>query len=290
MQNLRTTPIHDRFGVEIHDVDLREVDAEILYPEIRAAFERHSLILFRGQNIAPEKHMALAKLFGPLEDRQADEHGRGEAGFEVPQVSNVKIDNTLAIEGELKNLQLQANFLWHTDSTFLPTPALSNILICRVPAKHGGATEFSSTRAAWADMPDELKSRIRGQTIWHRYAHSRAKISKDLAAWDVITKWPDKGHGAVWTNPVNGQEALYIASHACRIDGMEDDAAQSLIDELTGFCTRDHYIYRHDWAAGDVLIWDERATLHRGTPWPYDQPRVLSSICSSVRNTDGLPI
>jgi len=138
-------------------------------------------------------------------------------------------------------------------------------------------------------MPEALKSRIRGRTIWHRYAHSRAKISKDLASWDLLTKWPDKAHGAVWTNPVNGHEALYIASHACRIDGMEDEAAQALIAELTDFCTQGHYIYSHSWTEGDVLIWDERATLHRGTPWPYDQPRAMSSICSSVRPADGLP-
>ncbi len=86
---------------------------------------------------------------------------------------------------------------------------------------------------------------------------------------------------------MNGLEALYIASHACRIDGMDDSAAQQLIDELIEFCTQAPYVYRHLWRSGDVLVWDERATLHRGTPWPLEQPRVLSSICSSITAADG---
>jgi len=148
MQSLRPTPIHDRFGVEIRNVDLRDVAAGHLYPEIRDAFETHSLLLFRDQDVSPEKHIELAKLFGPLEDRKADEHGLGEAGFEVSEVSNVKMDGTVTGEGDRHTLHLQSNFLWHTDSTFLPIPALSNILICRVAAKDGGATELTSTRAA----------------------------------------------------------------------------------------------------------------------------------------------
>ena len=137
-------------------------------------------------------------------------------------------------------------------------------------------------------MPENLKSKIRNRRIWHRYAHSRQKISDELADLRLFTQWPDKAHGSVWTNPVNNQEALYIASHACAIDGMDDAEAQTLIDELIEFCTQPKYIYRHQWRAGDVLIWDERATLHRGTPWPFEQPRVLSSICSSVTAADGL--
>jgi alpha-ketoglutarate-dependent 2,4-dichlorophenoxyacetate dioxygenase len=100
--------------------------------------------------------------------------------------------------------------------------------------------------------------------------------------------WQDQAWQAIWTNPVNGEEALYIASHAYADDGMDIDAGQAFIDELVAWSTQDAYLYGHRWQPGDVLIWDERATLHRGRPWPYDQARTLASICISVRDVDGL--
>ena len=98
----------------------------------------------------------------------------------------------------------------------------------------------------------------------------------------------DSGETVAVTNPANGEEALYVASHAFRIEGMSEEESEPIIDELASFCTQPHYVYSHKWKSGDVLIWDERATLHRGMPWPYDEPRTLSSICCSVTEADGL--
>jgi len=92
----------------------------------------------------------------------------------------------------------------------------------------------------------------------------------------------------VWRNPVNGEEALYIASHAFAVDGLPEAQGQALIDALINFATRPGVVYTHRWCIGDVLIWDERATLHRGRPWPYAEPRTLASICISARDVDGL--
>jgi alpha-ketoglutarate-dependent 2,4-dichlorophenoxyacetate dioxygenase len=152
----------------------------------------------------------------------------------------------------------------------------------------GGATELASTRAAWAAMPEELKSRIRDRGIWHHYAVSRAKISPELAQHPMFHKWPATHWKSVWPNPVNGREALYIASHAYRVDGYDEAESQALLDELMRFCTKPEFTYSHQWEPGDVLIWDQRATLHRGTPWPFEQPRTLSSICVSVTESDGV--
>ena len=90
------------------------------------------------------------------------------------------------------------------------------------------------------------------------------------------------------TNPVTGEEALYIASHAFAVAGMETEAGQLLISQLIEFATRDAYIYQHAWRPGDVLIWDERATLHRGRPWPFNEERTLVSLCVSAQECDGL--
>lgn len=282
----RLAPLTPAFGVEVADVPLATVVPSGRFAELRDLFEDHSALLFRRQYFSDDDHLALARAFGVIEDRLADERGPDEA-YEIPKVSNVR-DGGLTDEMDLHTLHLKANFLWHADSTFLPVPALTNILIGRVVTASGGATELASTRAAWAAMPETMKGRIRGRGVWHRYSHSRAKISPELAALPMFNKWPDQHWKAIWTNPANGAEALYIASHAYLVDGYDEIESQALIDELMAFCTQPEFTYTHHWEVGDVLIWDQRAVLHRGTPWPHDQARTLSSLCVSVSADDGL--
>ena len=278
---MNETPLHPDFGVEIHNIDLARVTADDGYPAIRAAFEAHSLLLFRGQDWQDADILRFGALFGRVENRTDG------APF-VARVSNVLPDGSVALPDAQKTKDLQANMLWHTDSTFLPEPALAKILTARVVPTQGGATELVSTRAGFARLPEDLKTVARGARVRHRYAHSRAKIDPDLAEAEHIVKWTDQVWRAVWPNPVTGAEALYIASHACAVEGMGSPEGLSLIERLTDLMVPEAAIYRHDWRVGDVLIWDERATLHRGTPWPYDQPRTLASICVTASAADGL--
>lgn len=286
MTALEMTPLHPRYGVEIHGIDLNDAD-NALYAQIRAAFEEHSLLLFRGQDLSDEAHLRFGRYFGPVENRSVPDLKEGKE-FRVPEVSNITDDGGVTGEMDMHTLNLKANMLWHCDSTFLPIPALTNILIARVVTKEGGATEFASTRAGWADMPEELKARIRGRGLWHRYGHSRRKISPELAASQLFTKWKDQHWNPVWKNPVNGREALYIASHAYAVDGLDELEGQRLIDELAEFVTKPEYVFSHPWSVGDVLVWDQRAVLHRATPWNYAEPRKLTSICISASASDGL--
>ncbi|MEL6887741.1 MAG: TauD/TfdA family dioxygenase [Pseudomonadota bacterium] len=283
---MQTTPLHDRFGVEVHGHDLAHTNAA-QYATLRALFEEHSALLFRDQGIDDAAHVRLARFFGPLEDRNA-ESLTGGADFKVPEVSNVRDDGTTTDEMDLHTLNLRANMLWHADSTFLPTPALTNILIGRVVTETGGATELASTRAGWADMAPELKAQLQDAAFWHRYSHSRARISPELAKLPMFNKWPDQLWRAVWRNPVTGAEALYIASHAFAVDGMDPEQGADLIDKALEAVTKRQFVYSHQWRAGDVLIWDQRAVLHRGTPWNYQKPRKLSSICVSATPEDGV--
>lgn len=283
---MRTSPLHPRFGRLVDDVDLRDLTADHLYPDLRQAFEQHSVLLFRGQSLSENDHVRLAELFGPLENREAMAAGR-DIAFEVSELSNLT-ESGLRSRDDLRLLDLQANMLWHTDSTFLPIPALVNILAALVVPPTGGQTELASTRAAWSDMPDSLRAPLRDAILWHRLSHSRARVSAELAALPRMTRWPDRPWRAIWPNPVTGEEALFIASHAFAIEGMGHGEGQELLDAAIEFCTRPEYVYSHAWEAGDVLIWDERATLHRGRPWDYDHPRTLKSICCSVTEADGL--
>lgn len=282
---LRTTPLHRDFAVEVHGVDLRTLTPTDGYPAIRELFERHSLLLFRGQQLDDEGHLAFGALFGPIEDRSMGAKGPKPR---MDNVSNKIGENTISAPDDFHTLNLIGNQLWHTDSTFLPVPALANILAARVLSSTGGETEFVSTRAAWRDMPEALKATVRSAVFRHRASHSRSKINAELAKLKNFTKWPDQTWKALWRNPVTGEEALYIASHVCAIEGMAEAEGTALIDRLTAFCTTDDRIYTHAWQPGDVVIWDERATMHRGRPWPYNEERTLASICISVQDSDGL--
>ncbi len=287
MTDLKTIPLNPNFGVEVTGLPLSEFVPSGRFGELRDLFEEHSALLFRRQDFSDAAHLELAHAFGPIEDRKADERKKGEE-FTIPKVTNVQADSSLNGDMDMNQLNLEANFLWHSDSTFFPTPALTNILIARVVTTEGGATELASTRAAWAAVPQTLRHRIVNRGIWHHYSVSRAKISPELAKLPMFHKWPATHWKSVWTNPVNGREALYLASHAYSVDGYDEDESAALLEELISFCTQPEFTYSHTWEVGDVLLWDQRAVMHRGTPWPQEQPRTLCSICTTVTNEDGL--
>lgn len=281
---LDLTPLHPDFGVQVHGVDMRDVTPTLLYPELRAAFEEHSLLLFRGQELDDAAHLRFGACFGPIEDRS---YGAMGDTPRMANVSNLRDDGTVAPADDLLTLDLMGNQLWHTDSIFLPRPALANVLAARVLSSSGGETELCSTRAAWRDLPDGVRARVDGAVFSHRLAHSRRDLSAVLVERHRA-RFPDQSWRSVWTNPVNGRGALYFASHTFAVEGLDDEGAQDLVDELMAFCTQPDRVYRHVWEPGDVLVWDERATLHRGRPWPYAEERTLASICVSATETDGL--
>ncbi|OUS36438.1 hypothetical protein A9Q94_09345 [Rhodobacterales bacterium 56_14_T64] len=287
MTEYQTTPLSPSFGVEVSGLPLSEFVPSGRFPELRSLFETNSALLFKAQDFDDKAHLELARCFGPIEDRLADER-KPDVEYSIPKVSNVLSGGEVTGEMDLHTLNLQSNFLWHADSTFMPRPALTNIITARVVASEGGETELASTRAAWEAMPEKLRARIRGRGISHHYSTSRAKISPELAKLPMFHKWPATRWNAIWTNPVNGRESLYIASHAYKVDGYDDVESIKLLDELMEFCTQPEFTYTHSWDVGDVLIWDQRATLHRGRSWPYEQPRTLSSLCTTVTDSDGI--
>jgi alpha-ketoglutarate-dependent 2,4-dichlorophenoxyacetate dioxygenase len=284
---LETSPLTDSFGVIVHNLNLSDISKDREFPELRELFEEHSALLISGQDLSTADHLRIAEMFGPVEDRKKDERKPGET-VEVAMVSNVTDGGGVTGEMDMHTLHLKANQQWHIDSTFLPTPSLCNILTAKVVSTQGGQTELASTRAAWAAMPKELKSRIRHRILGHNYRRSRERVSKKLAEQALFNKWPPQRWPAVWTNPVNGRESLFIASHVYAVEGLDQQEGDALIDELINYCTQAQFSYSHTWRVGDVLIWDQRAVLHRGMPWPYDQPRVLQSVCCSLTDEDGL--
>ena len=264
---MRTRSLHSRFGVEVFDVDLREVTAERYYPEIRSLFERHSLLMFRNQQMDEQVHNNVASLFGPLEDRLADkDRTEPRERPPVPVLSNAADDgNGLHAASSLHVLNLVGNQQWHTDITFLHTPALINLITAYVMPSSGGETELVSTRAAWRDLPESLKSRVRDAVFLHSVLPSRLRVDPALVQLDVVNSHSSQAWNAIWPNPVTGEEALYIAGHVYGVRGMPPREAETFVSELIEFCTQPEYVYTHRWRPGDVLIMGR--TRHHAS-WP----------------------
>ena len=282
-------PMGPGFCAEVRGACLADVAAhDDVYAAVRAAFEEHSVLLFRGQPITDELQVAYSQRFGPLETAKAASLGEGTP-FSI--LTNIdRATGQLVAPGHKEALRARANQLWHTDSTFKIPPALASVLSARVVPPQGGETEFASMRHAWARLPDELRNRLANSFAWHDYAHSRGKIAPQLASERERATMPPVCWRMRWVNPANGHAALYVASHTCGIEGLPQQAALALVDELIADATRPEYTYVHRWQVGDVVMWDNRATLHRGRPWPDNlHPRHMVRTTISATDADGLP-
>ena len=283
---MEIVPVGPGFAAELRDVQIADVaGAPALYQTVRAAFEAHSVLVFRGQRYRDEDQVAFSACFGPLELTKVASLGEG-THYSI--LTNVAPDGSLVPPGHREALTARANQLWHTDSTFKAIPALASVLSARTIPPAGGETQFTSTRLAWERLPADRRAQLEQAVASHAYAHSRGKIDPSLATAVEQTALPPVRWRMSWPNPANGKRSLYVASHAFAIDGMAKAAAQALLAALIDEATRPEHTYLHRWKPGDVVMWDNRATLHRGRPWPDDQARHMVRTTISATDADGL--
>jgi alpha-ketoglutarate-dependent 2,4-dichlorophenoxyacetate dioxygenase len=283
---MQIVPIGPGFGAELRGVTLADVaNDDAAYAAVRAAFEEHSVLLFRDQDVTDEVQLAFSRRFGEPEITKVGSQGTG-THFVVlttigPDGKVVAADSRLAMRNK-------ANQLWHTDSSFKRVPALTSILSARIIPGAGGETEFVSTRLAFERLDPALQTQLENSFAWHDYAHSRGQIAPGLASPEERAALPPVCWRMVWVNPANGRKALYLASHAYAVEGTAPEAGKKLIDELMQAATAPGTSYEHKWKAGDVVMWDNRATMHRGRPWPPDQARLMVRTTISASAADGL--
>jgi len=283
---MELVPLADGFGVEVKGVSLLDVaiDAQA-YTEVRKAFETYSLLVFRDQQIADDIQVAYSRAFGPLELTKAA--SVGENSF-YSRLTNVGPQGEIVPPDHRQVLVAKANALWHTDSSFKKTPALASVLTARVLPDAGGETEYTSTRLAWERLPADLQEKLKGAVATHSYANSRDQIHPDLANAEERKALPPVRWRMNWRNPSNDRRALYVASHAYAIDGMDDRDARQLLAQLLDEATRPEFVYSHKWRQGDAVMWDNRAMLHRGRPWDYARERSMVRTTISATEADGL--
>lgn len=260
-------PVTENFAAEVGDVDLSKPLSSDDLAAIRAAFDRYAVLVFPDQALSAGQHLDFARHFGPLETSIATHRkdARLRVVAELADVSNLDENNQLWGEKSRQRMFQLGNRLWHSDSTFKHTPAYASLLYARSIPPVGGHTEFADMRAAYDALPQETKLRIDKLVCEHSIFNSRAKLGFTNFSAEERAAMPPVPQVMVRTIPQTGRKCLYLASHAGRVIGMDDAQGRALIEELMAHATQRQFVYTHRWRVNDLVIWDNRQTLHRGT-------------------------
>lgn len=262
-------PITPTFAAEIGDLDLGAPLSEADFAALDDAFNTYSVLVFPDQQLDEAAQLAFSARFGPLETTiQALRKGvKLRLGPQFADVSNLGADNEVLAEDSERRHFNSGNRLWHTDSSFRPVPAKASLLYARSIPPTGGQTEFADLRAAYDALPDAMKARLEGLVAEHSIRESRAKIGYDLFTEDETEGLPAAPQVVARTHAGSKRRTLYLASHAAHIFGMDYDEGRALLAELIEHATQRQFVYSHRWRAHDLVMWDDRCTMHRGLPF-----------------------
>ena len=276
---LEVTPLHPTLGAEVRGVDLtRQVLPEV-FAEIEAAFNRYGILVFPEQPVTDGQQIAFSQLFGPLEVNPNYAGAKMRLRPDVADISNLDAEGRVLARDDRRNLFNLGNQLWHTDSSFKRIPAKCSLLSAReLPSlgpMGGGETEFADLRAAWDALPEARRRELVGLVVEHSIFRSRSQIGFADFNDEIFKQLPPVPQALVRHHPASGRTSLYLASHASHIIGWPVEEGRELIEELIAFATQPQFVYQHRWTAGDLVIWDNRCTMHRGRPYDDTQRRVL---------------
>jgi alpha-ketoglutarate-dependent 2,4-dichlorophenoxyacetate dioxygenase len=285
-------PLAGEFAAEIGDADLRNEPPPATLELIRAAFARYAVLVFPQQQLDSQQHLAFASHFGPLE-RTVDAAMK-RSPFRIDQkladIANIDASGAVWKADSRRRAFERGNRLWHTDSSFNSPAGYMSMLYARSIAPVGGNTEFTDLRAAWDTLAEPLQSRVRNLWAEHSILHSRRKIGiREFTAEEAEAFAPVR-RPLVRTLPENGRTSLYLAAHIGRIEGLPEQESIELLDALTAHATLPQFRYAHRWRVGDLVMWDNRCTMHRGMPfddlrWPRDLQRATTSDRSDAFGT-----
>ena len=262
--------IRNDFGAQISNVDL---SISIKKEDIKAilkAIDDFSFLIFPDQSLSDDSHLEFTKLLGIPEPNHIAQGRDGIINY-FGTIGNVQPDGTVQGNNHQHTKFLTGNNMWHTDSSFRKVPSFVSIMMDYEVPEEGGETKFVSARSAYARLPDDMKEKIDPLEVIHDYVFSRSKVAevdpKHAASLPPITQ------KLVRRNPNTGAKNFYIGSHAKEILGWNYDDSRLLLDELLAETVADEYVYTHTWQPGDLVIWDNRCILHRGTGYDADKYR-----------------
>jgi alpha-ketoglutarate-dependent 2,4-dichlorophenoxyacetate dioxygenase len=257
--------IHPIFVGEVSGVDLRAPLSRNEVMAIEAGMDRYAVLVFHDQNITDEQQISFTRNFGEIEDSAGGHVTKPHEKRLNPlmnDVSNLGQDNKPLGRDDRRRLFNLGNQLWHSDSSFRAIPAKYSLLSGRVTAKKGGNTEFADMRAAYDALDEETKALVEDLVCEHSLLYSRGLLGFAATREEEAMFRPVRQR-LVRTHPVTGRKSLYLASHAGTIVGWPVPEARALLRDLTEHATQPHFVHVHQWREYDLVIWDNRQTMHR---------------------------
>jgi alpha-ketoglutarate-dependent 2,4-dichlorophenoxyacetate dioxygenase len=259
-------PLSDVFVGEVAGADLTRPQTRQEIAAIESAMAEHAVLVFRDQRITDEQQLTFSRSFGALEETRGtgiSKPGEQRLHPAFADVSNLDTDNTVLARDNRRRLYSLGNMLWHSDSSFKPVPATYSLLSGRVVVANGGQTEFADMRAAYDALDADTKAEIADLVCEHSLIYSRELLGfDDLTAAERATMRPVR-QVLTRTHPVSLRESIYLASHIGKIIGWPVPEARAFIRDLTEHATQRRFVYAHQWRPFDLVMWDNRCTMHR---------------------------
>jgi alpha-ketoglutarate-dependent 2,4-dichlorophenoxyacetate dioxygenase len=290
-------PVTPSFAAEIGDIDLSQTLESADLAAVKAAFTTYAVLIFPDQRLSQDQHLDFARTFGPLETTIAlfRKDTKLRVRKEFADVSNLDPDNEVWSEKSRQRMFQLGNRLWHTDSSFKRLPALASLLYARSIPPIGGHTEFADERAAYDALSENMKRQLRSLIAEHSIFNSRARLGFTEFSEEERQGMPPVPQALVRSIPESGRKSLYLASHAGRIFGIPEPDGRALIDQLITHTTQRQFVYTHRWRVHDLVIWDNRCTMHRGSEfddlrWKRDMQRATVSNVANSCEQEGIAV
>jgi alpha-ketoglutarate-dependent 2,4-dichlorophenoxyacetate dioxygenase len=278
---IETRELHRGFAAEAGFLDLSGRLRDDVVADIWTAIDTYPVLVFRDQHLTDAQLHDSAARFGPLEiGRSAARPGRRRLAIpQIGDISNLDEDNRVRALDDRKRLDSLGNRLWHTDASYMPVPVvlgLRHAVTLPPPGPFGnGETEFADMRAAYDNLPQATKAAVDPLVVEHDIFWSRGQIGfTDFPAGER-EQYPPSPQRLVRRHPGTGRKSLYLSAHASHIVGWPIADGRLLLLDLTTHATQRNFVYSHTWRVGDLVIWDNRWTMHRGRPHDEHQPRDL---------------
>ena len=285
--SLTVAPVTRDFVAEIGGIDLRSPLTKTDVEALSAAINHAGVLIFHDQFITDEQQQAFSRNFGDLETTVHAYRKDFVPRLDVhmADISNLDERNQVLPKNDRRRLNALGNRLWHSDSSFKRVPARFSLLSARTIPNEGGETQFADMRAAWDALPVAMQRRVDGMICEHTQIFSRARIGFTDWAPEELEKMAPVPQVLVRTHPGSGRKSLYLSSHAGRIRGMEEPEARLLLMDLNEHATQPRFVHGHTWRVGDLVMWDNRCTMHRARE--YDETKVRDLHRTTV--SDGEP-
>jgi alpha-ketoglutarate-dependent 2,4-dichlorophenoxyacetate dioxygenase len=264
------------FAGEVEGVDITKPLAADEVEALHAGMNEYGVLVFRDQPMDDTQQLAFTRSLGELESAIATSL-RGPDELRLPttfaDVSNLDQDNKPFARDDRRRLFAIGNRLWHSDSSFKVTPAKYSLLHARVIPAKGGNTEFADMRAAYDALDAETKAEVEGLVCEHSQIYLRQQLGFFDFTEEERAPFKPVRQSLVRTHPANGRKSLYLASHAGAIVGWPVPEARAFLRVLIEHATQPRFVHVHTWRVGDLVMWDNRQTMHRARPFPADEPR-----------------